>query len=109
MIKCLLSRSGLISGPLKPKTKLILVEFQGLTLLTPSLVILIITHFQRLMVTGGFDGSYLDTTEVHDNHWRTVAGKLPFVMGYMRATTLSNRVLLFGNHYVLVLRIYNDL
>ena len=56
------------------------------------------------MVTGGFDGSYLDTTEVYDNHWRTVAGKLPFVMGYMRATTLSNRVLLFGNHYVLVLR-----
>ena len=59
------------------------------------------------MVTGGFDGSYLDTTEIYkDNDWRTVAGKLPFVMGYMRATTLSNRVLLFGNNYVLVLRIY---
>ena len=38
MIKCLLSRPGLISGPLKPNTKLILTEFQGLTLSTPCLV-----------------------------------------------------------------------
>ena len=29
---------SIISGPLKPKTKLILTEFQGFTLLTPSLV-----------------------------------------------------------------------
>ena len=35
MIKCLLSSPGLISGPLKPKPKLILTEFQGLTLSTP--------------------------------------------------------------------------
>ena len=32
MIECLLSRPSLISGPLKPKPKLILTEFQGLTL-----------------------------------------------------------------------------
>ena len=52
------------------------------------------------MVTGGFDGSYLDTTEIYkDNDWRTVAGKLPFVMGYMKATTINNRVLIFGNYY----------
>ena len=38
MIKCQLSKPGLISGPLKPKPKLILTEFQGLTLSTPSLV-----------------------------------------------------------------------
>ena len=34
-----MSRPGLISGPLKPKPKLILTQFQGLTLLTPSLVL----------------------------------------------------------------------
>ena len=44
MIKCLLSRPGLISGPLKLETKLILSEFQGLTLLTPSLVLYYIYH-----------------------------------------------------------------
>ena len=38
MIKCLLSRPGLISGPLKPQPELILTQFQGLTLSTPSLV-----------------------------------------------------------------------
>ena len=32
------SRPGLKPGPLKPKPKLILTQFQGLTLLTPSLV-----------------------------------------------------------------------
>ena len=32
MIKCLLSRPGLISGPLKSKPKLILPKIQGLTL-----------------------------------------------------------------------------
>ena len=37
MIKCLVSRPGLISGPLKPKPKLNLTQFQGLTLSTPSL------------------------------------------------------------------------
>ena len=42
MIKCLLSRPGLISGPLKPKPKLILTQFQGLTLSTPSLVMIMI-------------------------------------------------------------------
>ena len=40
MIKCLLSRPDLLSGPLKLKPKLILTQFQGLILSTPSLVIL---------------------------------------------------------------------
>ena len=44
MIKCLLSRPGLISGPLKPKPKLILTEFHGLTQPTPSLVTCFIIH-----------------------------------------------------------------
>ena len=44
MIKCLLSRPCLISGPLKPKPKLILTEFQGLTLSTPSLVLHFFLH-----------------------------------------------------------------
>ena len=43
MIKCLLSRPGLISGPLKPKPKLILTQFKGLTLSTPSLVYLYVS------------------------------------------------------------------
>ena len=34
-----MSRPDIISGPLKPKPKLILTEFQGLTLSTPSLLL----------------------------------------------------------------------
>ena len=49
MIKCLLSRPGLISGPLKPKPKLILTQFQGLTLSTPSLVWIIIGQNKTIL------------------------------------------------------------
>ena len=41
MIKSLLSSPGLISEPLKPKSKLILTELKGLSLSTPSLVIIV--------------------------------------------------------------------
>ena len=54
------------------------------------------------MVTGGLDGSspYLDSTELYqDNVWRTVAGKLPVPLASLRATTINNRVLVFGNNY----------
>ena len=59
------------------------------------------TIFQHLIVTGGWDVSNnnLDTTEVfsfRDNAW-TDAGKLPAGMAEMRAATINNRVLLFGN------------
>ena len=50
------------------------------------------------MVTGGYGSSYLDSTEIFsDNAWRTVAAKLPFLMRDLRAATINNRVLSFGN------------
>ena len=64
--------------------------------------------FQHLIVTGGFLAgnpkdliklNYLDSTEVYSfraNAW-TEAGKLPVRMWGMRAATINNRVLLFGN------------
>ena len=60
------------------------------------------------MVTGGLrylDGvgvgagvrKYLDSTEIYDdNDWKTVTGKLPSPMYDLRATTLENRVYIFG-------------
>ena len=55
------------------------------------------------MVTGGHGETepwFLDTTEVYqDNVWRTVAGKLPVPVASLRAATVNNRVLLFGNNY----------
>ena len=62
------------------------------------------TIFQHLIVTGGWDVSNtnLDTTEVFsfsDNAW-TKAGKLPAGMAEMRAATINNRVLLFGNYSI---------
>ena len=42
----------------------------------------------------------MDSTEVYsfrDDAW-TVAGKLPVRMSEMRAATINNRVLLFGNN-----------
>ena len=50
------------------------------------------------MVTGGFHGDPLDSTEIFsDNTWRTVAGKLPEPLIDPRAVTINNRVLSFGN------------
>jgi len=52
-----------------------------------------------LIVTGGSRGLNhpLDSTEVYrDGTWRIVAGQLPAAMYYLRATVISNRVLLFG-------------
>ena len=59
-----------------------------------------------------WDSLHLDSTEVfQDNEWRTVTGKLPaavnkppaqpsFLTG-LRAVTVSNRILLFGNtHHI---------
>ena len=50
------------------------------------------------MVTGGWNGTRLDSTEIFsDSVWRTVAGKLPDSMADLRVATLNNMVLLFGN------------
>ena len=50
------------------------------------------------MVTGGYgaDG-YLDSTEIHSGSGWTIVGKLPFNGNNMKAATINNRVLLFGN------------
>ena len=43
------------------------------------------------------DSKYLDSTEIYDdNVWKTVTGKLPSPMYDLRATTLENRVYIFG-------------
>ena len=56
------------------------------------------------MVTGGYDGSSRhDSTEILiDNAWRTLAAKLPAPLWGLRLATINNRVLLFGNSYLLV-------
>ena len=54
-------------------------------------------HCQFMMVTGGFNGDGLDSTEIFsDNRWRTVAGSLPSRMHSLRVETINNRVLVFG-------------
>ena len=50
------------------------------------------------MVSGGYNGSTLDSSEVfsyRDKDW-TEGGKLPDRMYGVRAVTVNNRVLLFG-------------
>ena len=50
------------------------------------------------MVTGGYGGGYLDSTEIFsDNVWRMVTAKLPSPMQGLRVATINNRVLAFGN------------
>ena len=55
------------------------------------------------MVTGGyFDSGDLDSTEIFsDNVWKTVAGKLFIPMYGLKAVTISNRVLIFGNNFII--------
>ena len=72
------------------------------------------------MVTGGLRyldtdidtvhvSKYLDSTEIYDdNDWKTVTGKLPSPMYDLRATTLENRVYIFGISVIdIVDRYYN--
>ena len=50
------------------------------------------------MVTGGWIGGYLDSTEIFsDNVWKTVTSKLPAPMYNLGVATIKNRVLAFGN------------
>ena len=49
------------------------------------------------MVTGGWIGSKLDSTEIFsENVWRAVIAKLPVPMFGPRVATINNRVLAFG-------------
>ena len=59
--------------------------------------ILLVANCQFLMVTGGWGGAVLDSTEIFsDNVWRTVAGKLLVPMYTIKEATINNRVLIFG-------------
>ena len=63
-----------------------------------------------LLVSGGWTGSnYLDTTEIFDpslGSWRAGAA-LPSTRRDLRATTLDNRVLIFGISILLTFT-FND-
>ena len=52
-----------------------------------------------LIVSGGYtESAYTDSTEIFDpsvGSWRDGAA-LPSPMGYMKATTMDNRVFIFG-------------
>ena len=51
-----------------------------------------------LLVSGGYGGSFLDSTELFDldlGGWITGAA-LPNPMRYLRAATIDNRVYIFG-------------
>ena len=51
------------------------------------------------MVTGGYGGGFLDSTEIFsDNVWKTVTSKLPAPISNLRVATVFNRVLAFGNN-----------
>ena len=53
------------------------------------------------MVTGGLDGSRLDSTEIlrPGSDWQEITAKLPRPMFAVRMATVDNRVLLFGKTY----------
>ena len=51
------------------------------------------------LVTGGYDGHLLDSTEVYDpsvGGWFTTEAKLPKPMSDFRAINIDDRVLIFG-------------
>ena len=59
-------------------------------------------HIQVLLVTGGLDGSYLDTTELFDpsvGSWISGA-RLPRPMSNLRAAYIADQVLIFGEGYL---------
>ena len=58
---------------------------------------------QMFLVSGGRDGTFLDSTEIFDpslGSWRAGAA-LPSPVYGLRATSIDNRVLLFGNDFSL--------
>ena len=50
-------------------------------------------------MTGGYDGYYLDSTELYDSSvgsWVIAGAKLPRPMSDLRAVNIDDRVLIFG-------------
>ena len=62
------------------------------------------------MITGGqYDGAELDSTELYDpstGHWR-MSGALPYARYGLRAATVDNRVLVFGETITLNISLSN--
>ena len=55
------------------------------------------------LVTGGSDGSFLDSTEVYDpsvGSWVLTGAKLPTPMGDLRAVNIDERILIFGINFL---------
>ena len=57
------------------------------------------------MVTGGFTGSdFLDTTEIFasdEGTWATAGARLPRPMNELRAATIDDHILIFGNYLII--------
>ena len=62
----------------------------------------IIIILQVLLVTGGYDGSELDSTEIlEDNNWRITA-PLPSARSILRAASIDNKILVFGRNIFII-------
>ena len=60
---------------------------------------------------GGNNGNGLDSTEIfsyRDNVWNTIAEKLPDRIRGVRATTINNRILIFGNYELFLYCYFNS-
>ena len=58
-------------------------------------------HIQVFLVTGGYNGGRLDSTEVFDpsvGSW-TAGARLPRPMSRLRATYIEDQVLIFGEEH----------
>ena len=62
-------------------------------------------HIQVFLVTGGYKGDRLDSTELYDpsvGSW-TAGARLPRPMSNLRAAYISDKVLIFGEgHFILI-------
>ena len=58
------------------------------------------------LVTGGWDGSHtLDSTETYDpmlGSWTASGAKLPRTMSNLEAANINDRVLIFGNLFLVL-------
>ena len=65
----------------------------------------IIIILQVLLVTGGYDDDWLDSTEIlEDNNWRITA-PLPSARYGLRAASIDNKILVFGKNIFILYNI----
>ena len=66
--------------------------------------------WQVLLVTGGYNYDYLDTTELlvpGSGSWRLAAGLLPRPMVDVRVATVDNKVFLTGENLVSTIALWS--